>query len=129
MRLLVVAAFVLLAAAAAPAQSASTSLSITVWPQGPDGERRTWTLRCDPVGGTLPRRLEACRRLAALERPFTAVPRDAVCTMIYGGPARARVTGTHRGRKVWVSFSREDGCRIGRWKRHDFLFPVSLGSV
>ena len=129
MRLLVVAAFVLLAAAAAPAQSASTSLSITVWPHGPDGERRTWTLRCDPVGGTLPRRLEACRRLAALERPFAAIPRDAVCTMIYGGPARARVTGTHRGRKVWVSFSREDGCRIGRWKRHDFLFPVSLGRV
>jgi hypothetical protein len=129
MRLLVVAAFVLLAAAAAPAQSASTSLSITVWPQGPGGERKTWTLRCDPVGGTLPRRLEACRRLAALERPFAAIQRDAVCTMIYGGPARARVTGTHRGRKVWVSFSREDGCRIGRWKRHDFLFPVSLGRV
>jgi Subtilisin inhibitor-like len=127
MRLLIVAAFVLLAAAAAPAQSASTSLTITVWPQGPDGERKTWTLRCDPVGGTLPRRLAACRRLAALEGPFAAIPRDAVCTMIYGGPARARVTGTHRGRKIWVSFSREDGCRIGRWKRHDFLFPVALG--
>lgn len=129
MRLLVIAAFVLLAAAAAPAQGASTSLLITVWPQGPDGERKTWTLRCDPVGGTLPRRVEACRRLAALERPFAAIPRDAVCTMIYGGPARARVTGTHRGRKVWVSFSREDGCRIGRWKRHDFLFPVSLAGM
>jgi hypothetical protein len=129
MRLLVVAAFVLLAAAAAPAQSASTSLHITVWPQGADGERKTWTLRCNPVGGTLPRRVEACRRLAALERPFAAIPRDAVCTMIYGGPARARVTGTHRGRKVWVTFSREDGCRIGRWKRHDFLFPVSLGGM
>ena len=74
MRLLVVAAFVLLAAAAAPAQSASTSLHITVWPQGPDGERKTWTLRCNPVGGTLPRRVEACRRLAALERPFAAIP-------------------------------------------------------
>jgi hypothetical protein len=129
MRLLLVAAFVLLAAAAAPAQSASTSLQIVVWPQGPDGERKTWTLRCDPVGGTLPRRVEACRRLKALSRPFAGIPADAVCTMIYGGPARARVTGTLRGRRVWAQFSREDGCRIGRWQRHGFLFPVSLGEV
>jgi hypothetical protein len=129
MRLLLVAAFVLLAAAAAPAQSSSTSLQITVWPEGPDGQRKAWTLRCDPVGGSLPRRVEACRRLAGLTRPFARIPADAVCTMIYGGPARARVTGTHRGRRIWVSFSRQDGCQIGRWKRHDFLFPVSLGGV
>jgi Subtilisin inhibitor-like len=127
MRLLFAGAFVLLAAAAAPAQSSSTSLRVTVWPQGPDGERVEWTLRCNPVGGTLPRRVAACRRLASLERPFAAIATDAVCTMIYGGPARARVTGTYRGRRVWAAFSREDGCRIGRWQRHGFLFPVSLG--
>ena len=129
MRLLLAAAFVLLAAAAAPAQSASTSLQIAVWPQGLDGERKTWTLHCNPVGGTLPRRVEACSRLEALSRPFAGIPKDAVCTMIYGGPARARVTGTLRGRRVWARFSREDGCRIGRWQRHGFLFPVSLGEV
>jgi hypothetical protein len=129
MRMLLVAAFVLLAAAAAPAQSASSSLQITVWPQGLDGPRKAWTLRCNPVGGTLPRRAEACRRLAQLQQPFAGVPKDAVCTMIYGGPAKARVTGMHRGRRVWATFGRENGCHISRWKRHGFLFPVSLGAM
>jgi hypothetical protein len=129
MRMLLVAAFVLLATAAAPAQSSTTSLRITVWPQGAAGEQRTWTLRCGPPGGTLPRRVAACRRLETLQTPFASVPRDAVCTMIYGGPARARVTGTHRWRRVWASFSRTDGCRISRWQQHAFLFPVSLDEV
>ena len=48
--------------------------------------------------------------------------------MICGGPARARVTGTHRGRKVWVSFSREDGCRIGL-EAARLPLPVSLGGM
>ena len=125
-RMLVVGAFVLLAAAAAPAQSASTSLRITVWPQGPEGAQKTWTLRCNPVGGTLPRRAAACRRLAALSRPFAPVPDDAVCTMIYGGPAQARITGTHKGRRAWTTFSRENGCQIARWQRHQFLLPSGL---
>lgn len=129
MRLLLIAAFVLLAAAAAPAQSPSTSLRIAVWPEGQNGEQKVWTLRCAPVGGTLPRRAAACRRLAALERPFAPIPSDAVCTMIYGGPARALVTGTHRGRRVWTTFARKDGCHISRWKRHGFLFPVTVGGM
>jgi hypothetical protein len=129
MRMLLVAAFVLLAAAAAPAKSASTSLQITVWPDGLDGQRKTWTLRCNPVGGTLPRRADGCRRLLSLQQPFVGIPADAVCTMIYGGPAKARVTGSHKGRRIWATFSRENGCHIARWKRHGFLFPASLGGV
>jgi Subtilisin inhibitor-like len=124
--MLVVAAFVLLAAAAAPAQSSTTSLKITVWPQGQSGVSKSWTLRCNPVGGTLPQRAAACRRLAALQRPFVGVSDDAVCTMIYGGPARARVIGRHKGRRVWAGFSREDGCQINRWRIHGFLFPISV---
>ena len=75
MRLLVVAAFVLLAAAAAPAQSASTSLHITVWPQGADGERKTWDVALQSGRQDAAARVEACRRLAALERPFAAIPK------------------------------------------------------
>jgi hypothetical protein len=52
-----------------------------------------------------------------------------VCTEIYGGPAEALVTGTHRGRRIWARFNRTDGCRIERWRRHAFLFGgVRLGS-
>ena len=105
---------------------ASTSLHITVWPNGADGAKRMWTLRCAPVGGTLPHRVTACRRLATMTRPFRPVPRDAVCTQIYGGPQTALVTGRLDGRRVRASFNRRDGCEIDRWNRVRFLFPVAV---
>ena len=107
---------------------ASTSLHITVWPQGADGPKRAWTLRCAPVGGTLPHRATACRRLAAMERPFRGVPKDFACTEIYGGPQRALVTGRLRGHRVRARFDRHDGCQIARWERVRFLFPVETGA-
>ena len=61
---------------------ASTSLHVTVWPHGPDGPKRAWTLRCTPVAGTLPHRAAACRRLLRMTRPFRPVPKDAACTEI-----------------------------------------------
>ena len=107
----------------------ATALQITVWPQGLDGPARSWTLRCGPAGGTLPRAALACRRLRALERPFAPVPKDAACTAIYGGPAVARVTGRFRGARIRTTFRRSDGCEIARWDRVRFLFPVSLGDA
>jgi Subtilisin inhibitor-like len=108
--------------------AAPTDLRITVWPEGPEhGGAQVWRLRCDPAGGTLPRAATACRRLAALERPFAPVPKDAACTQVFGGPEVARVVGTFRGRRVWVTFRRRDGCEIDRWNRHRFLFPGATG--
>ena len=118
-------ALTLAVGAGAPA----TDLRITVWPEG-KGEATAleWRLRCGPVGGTLPRRAQACRALAALEHPFVPVPDNVVaCTQIYGGPQVARVTGSFRGRRVWAKFQRNDGCEISRWNRHRFLFPVATG--
>lgn len=43
------------------------------------------------------------------------VPERQACTMIYGGPATATVTGTVDGEQVDASFSRQDGCAIARW--------------
>jgi hypothetical protein len=99
--------------------SASTSLTISYWAEGPDSSaRKAWTLRCNPAGGTLRSAGTACRRLAddgvAL---FAPVRRSEVCTQIYGGPAVARVVGTVDGRRVWATFSRTNGCHIGRWDR------------
>jgi hypothetical protein len=111
-----------LAPAAATAAKPATDLRITVWPDGRGKASKTWTLRCAPVGGTLPRAERACRLLAAARQPFAPVPGDAVCTEIYGGPAQALVAGRHRGRRVWARFSRTDGCQIDRWRRHAFLF-------
>ena len=102
---------------------ATTSLNVTVWPDG-RGEpgRKTYTLRCNPVGGTLPRRAEACARLARMTRPFAPVRKDVACTEIYGGPEQALVTGRLRGYPVRATFNRVNGCEIARWNRVRFLF-------
>ena len=78
---------------------ASTSLHITVWPggMGEQAVKKTYTLRCAPVGGTLPKRAAACTKLMRAQRPFAPVPEGTACTMIYGGPQVALVTGRFRG--------------------------------
>jgi hypothetical protein len=107
-----------------------TSLNITVWPNG-EGElpKRTYTLRCNPVGGTLPQRAAACTKLARLSRPFAPVPKDLACTQIYGGPQEALVTGRFRGHPVRARFNRKDGCEISRWNRVKFLFPGAVSAA
>jgi len=103
---------------------ASTSLHITVWPQGQGHPgARSYTLRCTPSLGTLPRPAAACTQLAQARRPFAATPRDTVCTQIYGGPQEALVTGRFRGRVIRAHFSRSNGCEIARWNRVRLLFP------
>jgi hypothetical protein len=106
--------------------TASASLHVTVWPHGRDGAARTWTLRCAPAGGTLPRPARACAKLSLLTRPFAPVPRNVACTQIYGGPAVAVVTGSFEERRVRAVFNRTNGCEIARWNRLRFLFPVTV---
>ena len=108
---------------------ASTSLNVTVWPNG-QGEsgKRTYTLRCNPLGGTLPKRAEACAKLRRMTHPFAPTPKGMACTEIYGGPQQALVRGRLRGYPVSASFSRTDGCEIARWNRVRFLFPGAAAS-
>jgi hypothetical protein len=112
----------LVLAAAATSQagtSSSTSLHITYWKDSAKPAARvTWTLRCTPARGTHPRPARACTRLAAGgAKLFAPLPRNIVCTEIYGGPQKARVVGTVRGKRVWATFTRTDGCHINRWQR------------
>ena len=103
---------------------ASTSLHITVWPDGMgQPAKKVYTLKCAPVGGTLPKRAAACTKLMRATRPFAPTPQGTACTMIYGGPQEALVTGYFRGKLVRARFSRKDGCEIARWNRVLFLFP------
>jgi hypothetical protein len=105
---------------------ASTSLNVTVWPNGPGrSPKQTYTLSCTPVAGTLPHRAAACARLARLKAPFAPVAENTACTQIYGGPQEAIVTGRFRGRPIRVTFNRRDGCEIDRWSRVAFLFPAA----
>ncbi len=117
--LLAVALATLGACAAGAAATKPTSLKVTYWA---DGARPlqfvTWTLRCNPARGTLPHPVVACRRLASGGiKLFAPVPKNAVCTEIYGGPQVARVVGVVAGKRVRARLSRENGCHIARWNR------------
>ena len=107
------------------ASAADTDLRMRVWNAGRSNAvpTRVFTLRCGPVGGNLRSAGDACRRLAARDRPFAPLPKDAQCTQIYGGPQEALVTGRHRGQKVWVLLRLRDGCHIARWRSLAFLTP------
>lgn len=110
-----------------PATGATASpeaeLSIVV-DLGQGGTRTTWRLTCGPVGGNHPDPVGACQALEVNgATALPAVPKDRACTMIYGGPERATVTGTWNGEKVFSTFSRTNGCEIGRWTQMVPLLP------
>lgn len=90
------------------------------------GQQTTWTLTCDPVGGTHPDPAAACAALTA--HGATALPpkrKDVACTEVYGGPQKATIRGTWQGKPVRSSFSRTDGCEISRWDQLKGLLPPS----
>lgn len=111
---------VLVACGSASAGSSDgTSLRIAFWEDTQGSEPDSvWTLRCDPAAGSLARPARACARLeAGGAKLFAPLPKNIVCTEIYGGPQRARIVGTVEGKNVWVTFTRTNGCNIDRWQR------------
>lgn len=95
--------------------AAATSLTIEVSAEE-GADPTTMTLRCDPVGGDHPQAEQACEALAAAGADvFEPVPDDQPCTMLYGGPQTARVTGTLDGADVDATFDRQNGCEVDRW--------------
>ncbi|MBZ4321501.1 hypothetical protein JNW98_19410 [Streptomyces sp. SCA2-4] len=84
-----------------------------------------YELHCHPTYGTLPDPRGACDQLDGQTHwdrdLFAPVPPDAQCTMVYGGPERAHVSGTWAGRPVDTDFSRANGCEMARWNRFSRL--------
>jgi Subtilisin inhibitor-like len=84
-----------------------------------------YDLRCHPVGGNHPYAKQACAQLDSQTRwgsdLFAPVGKGDQCTMIYGGPQRAKVTGTWAGRPVNAQFNRTNGCETARWNRFSSL--------
>ena len=104
------------------AVSAATDLVIVI--DDGTGATTTWTLTCEPAGGTHPDPGTACRVLQAHgAAALPPVRRDVACTQIYGGPQRATITGTWQGKRVRSSFSRVNGCEISRWNLLRGLLP------
>jgi hypothetical protein len=111
---------------AATTSAKTVSLVITYWDdeQSPASFQR-WTLRCNPGSGTLPDRKRACAKLSKLSLgAFAQVPKNLLCTEIYGGPQKAVIKGTIGSARVWASFRRRNGCEIERWSRFSpWLLP------
>ncbi|MFF3166146.1 SSI family serine proteinase inhibitor [Streptomyces sp. NPDC003273] len=111
---------------ARPEDEAGDHLRVVVRNAGPrlDG---TYELSCHPTAGDHPDAAGACRALDANTQwgrdTFAPVAPDSVCTMLYGGPATARVTGTWAGRPVDAVYDRGNGCEIARWDRMVPLLP------
>ncbi|WP_460067530.1 SSI family serine proteinase inhibitor [Streptomyces sp. YKOK-I1] len=93
-----------------------------------DGVFEVW---CRPAGGRHPDVSGACRTVDRGTRwgrdPFAPVPSGSLCTMRYGGPATAHVTGRWAGRPVEATYDRRDGCEIERWNRMVPLLPALPG--
>ena len=88
------------------------------------GTRSTWTLTCGPVGGTHPTAAVACGVLGAMgAKALPEVVEGAICTQLYGGPEKVRITGTWKGKAVDSQQTREDGCQIDRWNALVGLLP------
>ena len=65
-----------------------------------------------------------CRRLGELKGFLTSrPPRGRVCAEVFGGPAKARISGRIDGRRVERRLARTDACEISDWDRADILLP------
>jgi hypothetical protein len=106
-------------ASAAPG-AGNAELSITLL-ETAEASPQTFTLVC--TGGTPaaeskhPSAAEACSALKNSPAILSPAPTrtDQACTMQYGGPATAKVTGSVDGKEVTASFNRTDGCQIALW--------------
>ncbi|MFJ4920628.1 SSI family serine proteinase inhibitor [Streptomyces sp. NPDC088725] len=121
-----------------PLSQQADKLTITVLDADASGATQTYKLTCAPVGGSHPRAQAACDRLAQLagefgvgagksagaRDPFAPVPVETMCTLQYGGPATARITGVWQGRGVSADFSRKNGCEISRWRNLEPVLPT-----
>ena len=90
--------------------SDGTSLRIAFWEDATGASPDVvWTVRCDPASGSLARPARACARLeAGGAKLFAPLPKNIVCTEIYGGPQRARVVGTVAGRTRLVDVQQDE---------------------
>ncbi|MFE5485370.1 SSI family serine proteinase inhibitor [Streptomyces sp. NPDC056527] len=114
-------------AAATAAPAPEDRLTLTVADSGDPATDGTFELDCHPAGGSHPAPRAACDKLDELTEwgadPFAPVAPDTMCTMQYGGPATAHVTGTWAGRPVNAEFKRTDGCETARWSRFEPVLP------
>ncbi len=87
------------------------------------------TITCPVADGATEQDIAVCTWLATDGATALNPPKpDAqqACTMQYGGPTTATVTGTLNGEKIDATFSRQDGCAIALF---DTASPLWTGEI
>ena len=107
--------------ASGPGQARPAKVSLHVTVTSASSQPKTFTLRCDPPGGTHPDPAAACRVLLAARDPFAPLPKGIMCPMIVAGTKRATVTGTWFGQKVRTTMF-DGGCWMARWHKVGQIF-------
>ena len=107
----------------------ATELVITT-SDGGNNSQGSHRLTCDPEGGDHPDPAAACAALeeAGGAEALAAPRKDERCTMQFGGPETASVTGVVDGEQVEATFARTNGCEIGRWEALEPLLVLTAGS-
>jgi hypothetical protein len=113
---------------APPSAKPAVSLVVTLTAR-PGAKPVTWTLHCDPTGGTHPDAAAACSALAKAKNPFAPTPKGMMCPMIVSGPATAKVIGTWHDISINAVFSQSNGCQTSRWDRIGPVFGASAGAA
>ncbi|MFC4054745.1 SSI family serine proteinase inhibitor [Actinomadura syzygii] len=104
-----------------PSGTSANTLTVKV-KASKEAPAKSWTLKCDPTGGDLPKAADACAAIAKAKDPFKPISKDQVCTQIYGGPEIATVKGTWNGKEIDTKFTRDNGCDLHRWTQIAPLF-------
>lgn len=128
-RSLAVSALAALVLAGCSNGSADRTTDLVIEVRHSEAERwASYTLTCDPDGGTHPNVTDACRTLVDLDPEDLAEPGPGtMCAQLYGGPQQAKVRGVLNGRTVNVALSRFDACQTARWdKLGADVLPVDL---
>jgi len=97
--------------------SAASAISLQVKITGEDKASFNWTLKCQPNSGTHPKVSTACKFLntATGKKAILDLPKNEMCTEIYGGGITGRIFGDFQGKKVNLRLDRKNGCKIAQW--------------
>jgi subtilisin inhibitor-like len=82
-----------------------------------------------PSRTTGDRSTDGCARLDQIGGPVPAVPSGQVCSMIYGGPQTATVSGMWRGHRISEKYRRTNGCEVARWTRMVPALPAPVQHI
>jgi hypothetical protein len=115
-------------AAGAPTATPKRSITLTIRFDRVARVLLRGTLSCRPGGqratGIARPAARSCSRVRRIAGLLTSKPReDRICTLIYGGPQKVRVTGRIGAKRVNRRFDRTNGCEIADYDRLASALP------